>query len=154
MTINSFNNPVKPIIEIDARGPRFGAAITSIVFLIVLATEYLPLLIWQTAVFAIGAFTGPTETPYAWVYRRFVQPRLKGEVPKEDVRPPKFAQLVGFLFALVASIALITDSIDVFFIAASFALAAALLNAVFKICLGCEMYLTLVKVREAIKNRR
>ena len=147
-------NTPKPIIEIDARGPRFGAAITSVVFLIVLATEYLPLLIWQTAVFAIGAFTGPTDTPYAWVYRRFVQPRLKGEVPKEDIRPPKFAQLIGFLFSLVASISLISNSIEVFFIFASFALAAALLNAIFKICLGCEMYLTLVKVREAIKNRR
>jgi hypothetical protein len=147
-------NTPKLIIEIDARGPRFGAAITSVVFLIVLATEYLPLLIWQTAVFAIGAFTGPTDTPYAWVYRRFVQPRLKGEVPKEDIRPPKFAQLIGFLFSLVASISLITNSIEVFFIFASFALAAALLNAIFKICLGCEMYLTLVKVREAIKNRR
>ena len=57
-------NTPKSIIEIDSRGPRFGAAITSVVFLIVLATEYLPLLIWQTAVFAIGAFTGPTDTPY------------------------------------------------------------------------------------------
>ena len=51
MTTNSFN----PVNEIDARGPRFAAAITSLVFLVVLATEYLPLLIWQTAVFAIGA---------------------------------------------------------------------------------------------------
>ena len=150
MTTNSFN----PVNEIDARGPRFAAAITSLVFLVVLATEYLPLLIWQTAVFAIGAFTGPTATPYAWVFRTFVQPRLKSEIPKEDVRPPKFAQLIGFIFSTVAAIALITDSIDTFFIAASFAFAAALLNAVFKICLGCEMYLTLVKVREAIKNRR
>ena len=46
MTTNSFN----PVNEIDARGPRFAAAITSLVFLVVLATEYLPLLIWQTAV--------------------------------------------------------------------------------------------------------
>ena len=42
--------------DIDARGPRFGAIITTIVLTAFLATESLFLLHWQLAVFALGAF--------------------------------------------------------------------------------------------------
>jgi hypothetical protein len=87
---------------IDARGPRFGAAITTVVLAAALATNNPWFIVVQAIVFAIGAFKGPQFTPYAFIYKTFVQPRLKGEFEKEDVRPPQFAQSVGLLFALVA----------------------------------------------------
>jgi hypothetical protein len=87
---------------LDARGPRFGAAITTVVFAAALATHNAWFIVAQAIVFAIGAFKGPQFTPYAYIYKFAVQPFLKGEVPKEDVRPPQFAQSVGLLFALVA----------------------------------------------------
>ena len=87
---------------LDARGPRFGAAITTVVFAAALATHNAWFIVAQAIVFAIGAFKGPQFTPYAYIYKFAVKPFLKGEVPTEDVRPPQFAQSVGLLFALVA----------------------------------------------------
>ena len=126
---------------IDARGPRFGAAITTAVLALALVTHSVVLIAFQLVVFAIGAFTGPAKTPYAFVYKKFVKPRLSGDVPTEDVRPPQFAQLVGFGFALVATIAGLLGATTLFSVAVSFCLAAAFLNAAFNFCLGCEIYL-------------
>ena len=139
---------------LDARGPRFGAVLTTVVLAAILATESIALLTWQLAVFALGAFLGPQATPYAWIYRRFIKPRLRGDVPTEDTRPPQFAQVVGFLFALTAFISLAVDAYLVFEIAIGFALGAAFLNAAFDFCLGCEMYLMIARARGTISQRK
>jgi hypothetical protein len=132
---------------IDARGPRFGAAITTIVFAAALATLNAWFVVAQAVVFAIGAFKGPQYTPYAFVYKTIVKPRLKGEVPTEEVKPPQFAQRVGLLFAVVAIVGAVTGLDLVFTIAVAGALGAAFLNAAFNFCLGCEIYLLLLRAR-------
>ena len=134
-------------ILIDARGPRFGAAITTLVFAAALATQNIWFVVAQAVVFAIGAFKGPQFTPYAFIYKKAVKPLLKGEVPTEEVKPPQFAQKVGLLFALVAIVGALLD-IDALVVGAvSMALGAAFLNAAFNFCLGCEMYLLLLRAR-------
>ena len=131
---------------IDARGPRFTAGITLVVLSIALLTHS-PLVIgFQLLVFAIAAFIGLKKSPYGIIYRKFVQPRLDGPVPLEDQRPPRFAQFIGFIFALVAFIAILSGAKLAFTVATSFALIAAFLNAVFGFCLGCQMYLILVRI--------
>jgi len=126
---------------IDARGPRFGAVITTVVLAISLVTHSALLIALQLVVFAIGAFISPTKSPYSFLFKKFVKPRLSGDVPTEDVRPPQFAQLVGFLFAVTALGGSIAGSSAVFTAAVSFCLAAAFLNAAFDFCLGCQIYL-------------
>jgi hypothetical protein len=98
-------------------------------------------------VFAIGAIRGPQFTPYAFIFKRIVKPRLRKEAVTEDSRPPQFAQTVGFLFALVGLLGAAIGSVAVFNIAVGFALAAAFLNSVFNYCLGCEMYLLVLRIR-------
>ncbi len=132
---------------IDVRGPRFSAAITVIVLAIALATQNAWVLALQAVVFAIGAIRGPQFTPYAFIFKRVVKPRLRGEVVTEDSRPPQFAQSVGFIFALVGLLGAAIGSSLVFGIAVGFALAAAFLNSVFNYCLGCEMYLLGLRIR-------
>jgi hypothetical protein len=132
---------------IDARGPRFSAVITTAVLATALATNNLWVILAQSIVFAIGAFKGPQFTPYAFLFKKVVKPRLKGEAPTEDVRPPQFAQTVGLLFALTAIVGLITGVTPIFTVAVAFALAAAFLNAAFNFCLGCEIYLLLLRAR-------
>ena len=132
---------------IDARGPRFGAVITTAVLAIALATSNLWIVVAQATVFAIGAFRGPQFTPYASIFKNIVKPRLKSPVITEDVRPPQFAQSVGLLFALTAIAGSLTGITAIFVIALSFALAAAFLNAAFNFCLGCEVYLLLLRLR-------
>jgi hypothetical protein len=128
-------------IYIDARGPRFGAAITTVVLALTLVTNNKWLLLAQAIVFAIGAIRGPQFTPYGFIYKKLIKPRLSKDAPTEDVRPPKFAQSVGFLFALVGLIGGFAGLDALFTVAVGFALGAAFLNSAFNYCLGCEMYL-------------
>jgi hypothetical protein len=79
------------------------------------------------------------------IYKNLVKPRLSKVGPTEDVRPPKFAQAVGFVFTLVGTIGAFAGVDLVFTIATGFALAAAFLNSAFNYCLGCEMYLLIVR---------
>lgn len=132
---------------IDVRGPRFAATLTVLVLATALATQNVWVLAVQGAVFAIGAFRGPQFTPYAFIFKKFVKPRLKGETVTEDSRPPRFAQTVGFGFALVGVLAFALGSTAVFTVAVGFALAAAFLNSAFNYCLGCEMYLLALRLR-------
>ena len=132
---------------IDSRGPRFGAAITTVVLAAALATNNLWFIVVQATVFAIGAFKGPQFTPYAFIYKTVVKPRLKGEVPTEEVKPPQFAQKVGLLFAVVAITGAVSGLDIVFSVAVAMALGAAFLNAAFNFCLGCEIYLLLLRAR-------
>lgn len=104
---------------------------------------------FQAVVFAIGATKGPQFTPYAFIYRSLIKPRLKSPLRTEDVRPPKFAQWIGLAFALVAIVGAAIGTSVVFTVAVAFALAAAFLNATFDFCLGCQVYLILVRIRKA-----
>ena len=140
-------NSTKSTTIIDARGPRFGAVITTVVLATALATNNVWVIVAQGIVFAIGAIKGPQFTPYAFIYKSFVKPRLKGEFVGEDVRPPQFAQTVGLLFALAAIGGSLFGVNAIFTVAVAFALGAAFLNAAFNFCLGCEIYLLLLRAR-------
>ena len=121
---------------LDARGPRFGAAITTLLLALLLITESSALLAYIFTAFAIGAFLGPKATPYALIFSKLIKPRLKSQAPLEDVRPPHFAQVVGFIFVILASTAYLLDIPALFMIAVGGALAAAFLNAAFNYCLS------------------
>lgn len=137
----------KPAVSIDARGPRFSAMLTTIVLGSALVTSNIWIVVAQGIIFTIGAFKGPQFTPYAFIFKTLIKARLKSEFVSEDVRPPQFAQSVGLLFALAAIAGAVTGLNLLFTIAVSFALAAAFLNAAFNFCLGCEIYLLLLRAR-------
>lgn len=127
-------------MDIDARGPRFGAAVTTVVLAVALITGSVWLLAWQTLAFALGAAGGPARSPYGWVFRRAVRPRIGPPTQFEAPQPPRFAQGVGLFFALVGLLGLAVGPEWLGLAATGAALAAAFLNAGFGYCLGCEMY--------------
>ena len=143
LTINQSN---KTVVLIDARGPRYSAAITSVVLALALITESSYVIGFQFAVFLSAVLFGLRRSIYGFIYRNLIQPRLSGPVPSEDQRAPRFAQLIGALFAFVALLGGVTGNSAVFLIATSFALGAAFLNAAFGFCLGCQIYLILVRL--------
>ena len=132
---------------VDQRGQRFGAAITTLVLIAALLTSSPWVIGWQFLVFALGAFIGLQASPYGWVFRHLIAPRLKGAPKPEAAAPPRFAQFVGFLFAAVAFVGLLAGQELVFLVATALALAAAFLNAAFGFCLGCQMYLLFARLR-------
>jgi hypothetical protein len=136
-------------VSIDARGPRWSALITTVVLATALVTSSVWLIAFQAVVFAIGALRGPQFTPYALIFKKLIKPRLKSEATLEDVKPPQFAQAVGLGFTVVAIIGSVTGASALFTVAVGFALAAAFLNAAFNFCLGCEMYLLILRARPA-----
>jgi hypothetical protein len=140
---------MKMSVQIDARGPRWSALFTTVVLATALVTSSVWVITFQAVVFAIGVIRGPQFTPYAFIFKKLIKPRLKSTVTFEDVRPPQFAQAVGLAFTLVAIIGSATGANGVFTIAVGFALAAAFLNTAFNFCLGCEMYLLILRARTA-----
>ena len=142
-TINQSN---KNVVLIDARGPRYSAAITSVVLALALITESSYVIGFQFAVFLSAVLFGLRRSIYGFIYRNLIQPRLSGPVPSEDQRAPRFAQFIGALFAFVALLGGVTGNSAVFLIATSSALGAAFLNAAFGFCLGCQIYLILLRL--------
>ena len=137
----------RPERLIDARGPRYTAAITTVVLSAALVTESNLIIGFQFAVFLSAVLFGLRRSLYGFIYRNLIQPRLSGPVPSENEAAPRFAQLVGALFAFTALLGGLTENTALFLIATSFALGAAFLNAAFGFCLGCQMYLALVRLR-------
>src|SRR5262245_23278644 len=131
-------------IGIDPRGPQLTAAITAVILVAVLllpAPWAAALTAVQAVLFAIGATRGVQHTPHAWLFRTVVRPRLSPPGELEDPAPPRFAQGVGLVFTLVALVGFATGVTLLGQAAIGLALVAALLNAVFRFCLGCELYL-------------
>jgi hypothetical protein len=135
---------------IDPRGPQFNAVLTSVVLAAILVLAPHPvglaLLGLQAALFAAGVVLGVQRTPVAILFAKVVRPRLSPPSELEDSRPPRFAQGVGLVFAVVGLAGYLFAAPIVGAIAVGFALAAALLNAIFNYCLGCEVYLLLRRV--------
>ena len=102
----------------------------------------------QAVVFAMSAWRGPRNGPYGLLFRKLVAPRLGPVTEREPVPPLKFAQLVGFAFAVVGVIGFAAGIQLLGLIATAFALVAAFLNAAFGICLGCQLYPLVARVRK------
>jgi len=133
-------------MDIDPRGPRFGALITLVVFVIVLITSSVWLLAAQALVFAAGAFLGMGRSPYGLLYRWLVRPRLGPPAELEAEMPPRFAQAIGLLISVIGVIGYGTGVTALGMAAAALGLVAAFLNGVFGLCLGCEMYLLIRRI--------
>jgi Domain of unknown function (DUF4395) len=128
-------------MQIDPRGPRFGALITLAMFVAVLITGNVWVLTVQAVMFAAGAFFGLARSPYGLLYRFLVRPRLGPPGELEAAAPPRFAQALGLVISLIAIIGYGSGVTPLGMAAAAAGLVAAVLNGVFGLCLGCEMYL-------------
>jgi hypothetical protein len=139
-------------MEIDPRGPRFGAFITVAVLAVVLITRSGWLLAVQTLVFTIGALAGLRYAPYGLLYRWLIRPRLGPPVHTEAEAPPRFAQAMGAVIAAAGVIAFAAGSSVIGIVFTALALAAAFLNAVFDFCLGCQVYLFIQRARPSTQS--
>lgn len=105
------------------------------------------LLIVIAALFLWGVVS-PATAPWGRLFRSVVAPRLAPPTDLEDPRPPRFAQGVGLFVVTVGLVLHLTGVPWALPIAAAAAFAAAFLNAVFGVCLGCMLYLALARLRQ------
>jgi hypothetical protein len=176
---------------IDPRGPRFAAAITSVLLLVVVflgltglstaqlfgavpfgffsfgepidflfvsggtpwlitfaslaqrALDPAFLLLLLVALLFLWGVVSPRTAPWGVLYRKVVAPRLSPPTELEDPRPPRFAQGVGLFVSVIGLVLHLLGVPWGLTIAAAVAFVAAFLNAVFGLCLGCQLYLLL-----------
>ncbi|MFC5928914.1 DUF4395 domain-containing protein [Cryobacterium melibiosiphilum] len=146
---------------IDPRGPRFGAALTATLLLAVLflslvgaSVAALVLLGGLVGLFAWGAFAGIGRHPFGLLFKRVVRPRLAPPAHLEDPAAPTFAQSVGLAVTLAGVILGLAGVPYAVGIAAALAFVAAFLNAAFDYCLGCQIYLLLVRAGVLGRGKR
>jgi len=137
---------------VDPRGPRFGASITAVLLLTTIGLALVGATLAATILFAVlvalfawGAFAGIQRHPYGLLFKALVRPRLAAPTELEDPAPPTFAQGVGFVITGVGLALHLAGVPFALVIAASAAFIAAFLNSVFAYCLGCQIYLLLVR---------
>jgi len=139
--------------QVDVRGPRFAAWITTTVLVVALITAAFSepaaaaILGAQAVVFATSALRGPRNSPYGVLFAKLVAPRLGPVSEREPVPPLKFAQLVGLFFAAIGVIGFAASVPLLGVVATAFALFAAFLSAAFGICLGCQLYPFVARLR-------
>jgi hypothetical protein len=150
-------HPVTDSVDIvDVRGPRFVAWVTTAVLIatLLVATVSVPaaaaIVGVQTTVFIVGAVLGPRRHPYGRAFAKFIAPRIGPVTEREPVAPLRFAQAVGFVFAAAATAGFAFGAPLVGIVATAFALFAAFLNAAFGICLGCQIYPFVARMRRAL----
>jgi len=141
------NQTVPNQAQVDPRGLRFAAAVTTVVLALTLVLNNPWPLAVQTVVFAIAVAFGVQASPYAQFFKRVVRPRLGPPAELESAVPPRFAQLVGLVFAVVGLAGYLTGAEVLGVVATGFALVAAFVNAAVGLCLGCEAYLLIQRIR-------
>ncbi|MDF2443179.1 MAG: hypothetical protein JWR01_1382 [Subtercola sp.] len=154
--------------QIDPRGPRFGAGITAVLLLVTvglalgegtaatlaerLVQPAFLLFAFIVLVFAWGAFAGVTRHPYGWLFRRVLRPRLGAPAELEDPAPPTFAQGIGLVVTAVGVALFLAGVPAALVVTGSLAFIAAFLNSVFAYCIGCQLFVLLV--RAGVLGRR
>lgn len=146
-------NNFTDVEQVDVRGPRFAAWVTTAVLVAALlasgvsSTAAMAILALQAVVFAIGAGFGPRRHPYGRIYAALVAPRLGPATEREPAAPLRFAQAVGLVFVLLGVAAFAVGAALAGVTATALALGAAFLNAAFGICLGCQIYPLAARLR-------
>lgn len=153
MATSTAGSSTRAPAEVDARAPRFTASVTAVVLLVVLVVSTRSLLAAaillavQAAVFAVGAWWGPQRHPYGSLYRRMIAPRLSPATKRDPVEQLRFAQLMGLLFSTAGVAGFAAGSPKIGFIATGFALFAALMRALFGICVSRGLYMLACRMR-------
>lgn len=145
--------PTTSAAGIDPRSPRLGAAITTVLLAATIVLTLIPatwaggvvLLAVIVVFFAIGGIAGIRRHPYGALFRRFVRPRLAPPAELEAPEPPTFAQQVGLVITALALVLALVGVPYAAPVGAAIALVAAFLNAVFDVCIGCLLYVWLVR---------
>jgi hypothetical protein len=124
---------------IDSRAPRTNQAVIGVVSVLAVSTGWWWLLALLALQLAVGLTFGRRYCLPCVAYFTWIQPRF-GEGPLEDSRPPRGANIVGFVVLSAASIAYAAGWQTAGAALGLLVAALALLSAVTGFCTGCQAY--------------
>lgn len=139
-------HPYEDTDVIDARAPRFNQATVGLVSLLALVTGWWPLFGALALQLIVGLTFGRKFCLPCVFYFEVVQPRF-GEGEIEDSRPPRFANIVGAIFLSAATGAHVIGLTVVGWVLGGMVALLALLAATTGLCVGCEMYRLVARLR-------
>lgn len=134
-------------VPIDPRGPRTNQAVLAVALLVGFLADWRAVVPIFAVVLFLGATFGPRYGPVLRFYAEVVKPRLGPPAELEDPRPPRFAAAVGVVFLVSSTVAFVAGAPGLGWVLALIVAALAGLAAVTGICVGCEMYLWLARLR-------
>lgn len=146
--------------RIDSRSVRVSAAVAAVLLVAGLAlgpVDGLALVAVVTFLLAIGAILGWRVYPPAALFRRFVRPRVGPATDFMSHRAVRFEQALGMLLTLFALLAGVMGAAVLFYVFVGAVAVAAIVEAVFGYCLGCEAFarlLQLVRAPEPAQDNR
>src|SRR5690242_13754510 len=130
---------------INEKAARTVAAVVAVTGVLALALDARWLLLPLAYGFWARVLTGPRLSPLAQFATRVAAPRLGA--PREVPGPPKrFAQALGATFTTAGSIAWLAGAGTVADVLLALLVAAATLESVFAICVGCHVFNALMRV--------
>ena len=132
-------DPYRDLDVIDSRAPRFNQAVVGVLAAAAVLTGWWWLLGLLAVQLATGLTFGRRYCLPCVAYFELVQP-LVGEGPLEDARPPRFANMVGVVFLVAASIAYAAGLAAAGAVLGGLVAALALLASATGFCAGCEAY--------------
>ncbi len=136
---------------IDPRGPRTNQAVLAGALTFgFLAGQWLVVPVFGAVLF-LGAAFGPKWGPVLRFYASVIKPRLAPPHELEDPRPPRFAATVGVVFLVSSTIAFLAGAPTLGWSLALIVAALAAIAATTGVCVGCEMYVLLVRIRGGVR---
>ncbi len=132
-------DPYRDLDVIDSRAPRFNQATIGLLATLAVATGWWWLLGLLGLQLVVGLTFGRRFCLPCLAYFELIQPRV-GEGQLEDARPPRFANLVGAVFLMGATVASAAGLTTLGVLLGGLVAALALLAAATGFCTGCEAY--------------
>lgn len=139
-------HPYNDVDVIDARAPRFNQVVVGTGSVIAVVTGAWWLLGLLAIQLAVGLAFGRRYCLPCVLYFEVIQPRF-GEGEIEDSRPPRFANIVGATFLAAATFAFAAGLTVVGTALGGMVAVLALLAAATGLCVGCELYKVVAKLR-------
>lgn len=132
---------------IDPRGPRTNQAVLAVALLAGFLLDVRAVVPAFAMVLFLGAAFGPRYGPVLRFYAEVLRPRLGPPQEWEDPRPPRFAAAVGVVFLTVSTVVFLAGAPGPAWVLALVVAALAGLSAVSGVCVGCEAYVLLARLR-------
>ena len=132
-------DPYRDLSVIDSRAPRFNQAVVAVVTVVAILTGWWWLLALLAAMLLAGLTLGRRYCLTCLAYFELIQPRV-GEGPLEDARPPRVANMIGFVFLWFATLMYAANLQVAGELLAGLVAALAWLAALTGFCTGCEAY--------------
>lgn len=137
---------------IDSRMPRFNQGVLALALLVAFMAQ----VFWIVPVFGAfllaGVLGGPKANPVMALYMSLIKPRLGPPKKIEDPRPPRFAAAVGSVVLLASTAAYLLGTKVIAWALALVVAALAALASVSGLCIGCEIYVAIMRWRGRLQG--